>query len=534
MANDIEILVKASDTASQTIRGAGGSLTELASAVGLAQKAFGAVQQVFAVTVDAAAEAQKVMAQTEAVIKSTGGAAGFSAAQIADMAGEFRNLTAFTDDAIQSMQNVLLTFTGIKGAEFEGATQAILDMSAALGTDLEAAAIQVGKALNDPIQGISALQRVGVSFSASQKEVIRSLVETGQVAEAQRLILAELNVEFGGSAAAQLDTYSGQVDRLKDNFGELGEAIGSQVIPPLADFVGHLNQAFSNRDALVSAFEAGTISTDEFRLAITSVAFAEDLLAGIAASADNAARATDGWAAGMVGAVTQAQAIAQATPIMFQAVPPLTALRTEAEGLAAALDAANLAAQGWAQQAGSDIEQALSNAGVAGETMGTALGVVDEKLNTSLQPAFEYRTEVQQLADEFAKSGDIDAFGEAIAGLEEDFNTAQEQADEITLSLKAVRTELALLTNNPWRINLTLNAPTIPGSITPSGPGVRSQSGGLIPAGYRIVGERGEEGISAPPGGAMITNNFSLGPISNNMDLATIARQVAREIYDRG
>jgi hypothetical protein len=103
---------------------------------------------------------------------------------------------------------MLLTFTRIrnevgKGNDiFNQATQTVTDMSAALGTDMKKQAIQVGKALNDPIKGISALQRVGVSFTASQKEQIKALVESGDIMGAQKIILKELATEFGGAAAA--------------------------------------------------------------------------------------------------------------------------------------------------------------------------------------------------------------------------------------------------------------------------------------------------------------------------------------------
>jgi phage-related minor tail protein len=85
---------------------------------------------------------------------------------------------------------------------FDQATGIITDMSVALGQDTSSSAIQLGKALNDPIKGVTALQRVGVSFTASQKEQITTLVESGKTLDAQKLILAELGKEFGGAAEA--------------------------------------------------------------------------------------------------------------------------------------------------------------------------------------------------------------------------------------------------------------------------------------------------------------------------------------------
>lgn len=177
--------------------------------------------------------AQEVMAQTQAVIESTGGAAGMTAEQIADMATSLSLQSRFSDDAIQTGQNLLLTFTNIGEETFPAATQAMVDMAAAMGTDVKGGAIQLGKALNDPIAGISALSRVGVSFTEDQKAVIASLVETGDVAGAQAIILAELNREFGGSAAAAAETFGGKLDVMKNRLLNVAEGIGMSLLPVL-------------------------------------------------------------------------------------------------------------------------------------------------------------------------------------------------------------------------------------------------------------------------------------------------------------
>jgi len=210
-----------------------------------------------------ASEHEKVMAQTEAVIKSTGGAAGFTADEIESMAHSFQNTTAFSDDAVQSMQNVLLTFTSLKGDVVPQATQAILDMSTALGQDLNSTAIQVGKALQDPINGITALRRVGVNFSESQREVIKSLVETGQTAKAQALILKELNTEFGGSAAAAANTYAGRLAQAKNAVDDLAEAIGNQLIPPLTEAAKAMTLLLTGNEQIDAAVRQHTKSVQE-------------------------------------------------------------------------------------------------------------------------------------------------------------------------------------------------------------------------------------------------------------------------------
>lgn len=169
-------------------------------------------------------EAQRVQAQLAAVLKSTGGAAGQTIDDLNAMSAALQRTTAYSDDAVGSAQALLLTFTNIKGSQiFEQTTKAVLDMAQAMGTDLKSQAIQVGKALNDPIQGLGALSRVGVQFSESQKEVIKHMVETNHVADAQALILKELEKEFGGSAEAARGTLGGALQGLKNAFGDLFE-----------------------------------------------------------------------------------------------------------------------------------------------------------------------------------------------------------------------------------------------------------------------------------------------------------------------
>ena len=189
-------------------------------------------------------EQEKVSAQTSAALKSTGNAAGVTKAHIESLAGSLQAQTGTQDDAIQSSENLLLTFNKIsnKGPDkmFDRATKAALDLSVAFHKDLNGSSVMVGKALQDPIKGVSALSRVGVSFSASQKTMIKSLVETGQTAKAQKLILHELETQVGGSAKAFGETTPGQIEKAKRAFEDLSQGavqavapIGAAILPAL-------------------------------------------------------------------------------------------------------------------------------------------------------------------------------------------------------------------------------------------------------------------------------------------------------------
>lgn len=170
--------------------------------------------------------AEKQLAQT---LESTGHAAGLTAQELKNMAGALQSVTTFGDEAIIGAQSLLLTFTNIGGQVMPDATETVLNMSQALGQDLKSSAVQLGKALNDPILGVSALSRVGVSFTQEQKNTIKTMVEMNDVAGAQGIILAELNKEFGGQAQAAAETYAGKMQQVTNEFGDFQEVVGRSI-----------------------------------------------------------------------------------------------------------------------------------------------------------------------------------------------------------------------------------------------------------------------------------------------------------------
>jgi hypothetical protein len=208
-------------------------------AMDLGKQALGAVTDFVSEGIKGAAEFDAVFAQTKAVVASTGEAAGLAAEDIAEMASSMSasaGESLFSDDAILGATNVLATFTNIKGQNFGTATQSILDMSQALGMDLDSAAMQVGKALNDPVAGLAALSRSGVQFTEEQEAMIKAMVEAGNVAGAQEVMMAELNTQFGGSAAAAVDTYAGQQIILKEKMDDISSTLGEALMPILMEF----------------------------------------------------------------------------------------------------------------------------------------------------------------------------------------------------------------------------------------------------------------------------------------------------------
>jgi len=180
----------------------------------------------------------KAIAQVEAGLKSTGNAAGFTSKQLQDMASSLQGRTIFGDeDILKDVTAQLLTFTNISGDAFDRTQQAALDLATRLDGDLKSASIQLGKALNDPVANLSALSRSGIQFTAQQKALIKELVETNRLADAQSIILDELNKQYGGSAEAARKAGTGGLQALQNSFGDILERVGKALLPLLNKLV---------------------------------------------------------------------------------------------------------------------------------------------------------------------------------------------------------------------------------------------------------------------------------------------------------
>jgi hypothetical protein len=225
-----------------------GNFQALGRNFAIAGAAFAGAAAVIVKSAQSLARIEKINAQTEAVLKSMGNSAGVSAKHIEDLAGNLENLTATEAETIQEGANLLLTFRNIRNQVgknndiFDQAVAISVDLARAMGTEASGEAIRLGKALNDPVKGIAALTRVGVSFTQQQKDQIKALQDSGNLLEAQKIILAELQAQFGGSGAAYAKTFAGQLELLNHELGTLGEEATMAVMPALRDMVGQLRE----------------------------------------------------------------------------------------------------------------------------------------------------------------------------------------------------------------------------------------------------------------------------------------------------
>ncbi|MDX9688999.1 MAG: phage tail tape measure C-terminal domain-containing protein [Alphaproteobacteria bacterium] len=202
-----------------------------------------------------AALAEQAQNRLQGVLRATGYASGLTGKDIAEMAEDMEHSTLTNAEAVKNAASILATFRSVSGDTFKQAIRLAQDMSAVFGHDLTGSATQLGKALEDPINGITALRRVGVSFTESQKDVIAKLVETGQKAEAQKLILAALEQQVGGAAAAETQGLTGAAHRLSVAWGDMLKAIGQ------TEIVGGTAEAFLNRLASTFRITTEVVST---------------------------------------------------------------------------------------------------------------------------------------------------------------------------------------------------------------------------------------------------------------------------------
>ncbi|NIV12879.1 MAG: hypothetical protein GWN62_16840 [Aliifodinibius sp.] len=230
-----------------------GSFANLAGSIGIA---FG-VQQIvsFGKQLVSLADTQlKAEAKVQQAIKSTNQAAQLSFEQLKQSASDLQKNTLFGDEQIlEGATAQLLTFTNIAGDNFLRTQKLALDLSTVLGTDLKSSSIQLGKALNDPVANLSALSRSGIQFSESQKELIKGLANTNRLAEAQGVILNELERQYGGQAEAAV-VGTGRMQQFSNALADVGEKVGVVLIEAMNAFLDIIQPIFNEVSDLFRAF----------------------------------------------------------------------------------------------------------------------------------------------------------------------------------------------------------------------------------------------------------------------------------------
>ena len=238
MAKKVRLDVKATgaNKASKDLGKVDKGLSKLAKSAAATAVGFFGVQGLingFTRTIELTKQQVVAESQLNAVLKSTKGVAGLTAKELTNMASALQKQTRFGDEAIMTAQSLMLTFTKVGKDVFPDAIETVMNMSEAMGQDMKQSVIQVGKALNDPILGVTALRRVGVQLSEQQEQQVRDFVAVGDVASAQKVILGELETQFGGVAKAAGSTMAGSLEQMNNAIGDAQQALGRQLAPAI-------------------------------------------------------------------------------------------------------------------------------------------------------------------------------------------------------------------------------------------------------------------------------------------------------------
>lgn len=246
-------------------------------------------------------QGQRVGAQTRAVLESTGYAANVTADDVERLGEKWMRLSGVDDEIVKHGANVLLTFRGIRNELGEGnkifdqSVEQLLNMAFVLqevGSEgsssmdaLQATAIRLGKALNDPVRGVTALRRVGVQFTRDEEKQIKALVESGRELEAKKIILRELQAEFGNSARAAGETFPQALERLRNTTSDLAAEYLNALVPSMqagSEWLQQLIDDFADNEEAQAAFR------EEVQQVVETVA-------DLARDANDVAQALGGW-----------------------------------------------------------------------------------------------------------------------------------------------------------------------------------------------------------------------------------------------
>ena len=204
-------------------------------------------------SIDAAAEYERVIFALEGSLERLGGSAGVSVEGLQAFASDLGDATLTSEEAVLRAARVLTSFTNIVGSRFERTIVIAQDLAETIGGDLEQQIISLGKAVNDPVKGVTALADAGIQFTDSQRELIKSLVESGRLLEAQDVILNELQVQYGGTGEAAAQGLAGALDTLGEEANDLRRIFGEQLQESLTDLTNLITENIQSFEDLSQA-----------------------------------------------------------------------------------------------------------------------------------------------------------------------------------------------------------------------------------------------------------------------------------------
>lgn len=235
----------------------GGFLTSLGPAGIVAAAAIGAVTFAAVEGLKEFAKYEQSQLRLQAVLKATGNAAGVTKGEIAEFAEAYERSTLRGNEEIQNAAAELLTFKGVSRDTFFETIKLANDLSVVMGSDLNSVILRFGKLLEDPVHNINALSKAGVTFTAQQADMIKTLVETGNESEALAIILEKVRSKVGGAAEGEAGGLTGATHRLRVEWDDLLKAFGANIAE--SGVVQNSLDFLSNRLAAIQKEVRGTL-----------------------------------------------------------------------------------------------------------------------------------------------------------------------------------------------------------------------------------------------------------------------------------
>lgn len=236
--------------------------------------------------VDAYGEAQGVLSITDQIIANQGANAFTTAEGVSELAGQIQSYSGFSDEAIATGANFLLTLGNIRNEAgagndvFDRTVALSADLARRMGADVPAAANALGRALTDPERGLSRLERSIGRLPDDVRENILAFAEQGDTLSAQTALLDALEAKVGGVAEAYGETVPGEIDRAKEAFGELEEQIGSGVAPAFVEIAELAGPAARGLGVVADAADDLNISLNDVTGPLGRVTEIGELIAG--------------------------------------------------------------------------------------------------------------------------------------------------------------------------------------------------------------------------------------------------------------
>lgn len=235
-----------------------GSLTQAAAGYYLLQQGVGLLKRAWDDTAGVVLREQEAYTKLDTILRSTGEAVGYNTDQLNTLAETLSKQNAYSEAVVLNTLAIGASFTQLGQEIFPEVIQQTFNLSRAFGNDLKSTMIQVGKAINDPIRGVSALSDVGVTFNEVQRKQIKEFISMNDLMSAQKVILDELEREVGGVAEAYARTDSGKIDALTISMENFNKSLGRWLLLKTESPIKWLTEFFDNEADTASINQANT------------------------------------------------------------------------------------------------------------------------------------------------------------------------------------------------------------------------------------------------------------------------------------